>query len=138
MSGSTKSSDPRWEEAQRWFAKAREDRRMAALALADNPALLDPAAYHCQQAIEKLFKGLLVVQALAVPRTHDLTRLANLLAPGFPTLSSEFRELAALSSWGTITRYPMLEADIGPESDEIMRALGQFDGLIAFVESLRN
>ncbi len=29
------------------------------------------------------------------------------------------------------------ETDIGPESDEITRALGQLDALIAYIESLK-
>lgn len=52
-----------WAEAGRWLAKADEDIAVAELALDHAPPLVDPAAFHCQQAAEKILKALLVAAA---------------------------------------------------------------------------
>ena len=137
MSG-TEPGNPQWEAAEQWFAKAVDDRQVAALAIAASPALLDPAAYHCQLAIEKLMKGLLLTCAAAVPRTHDLEHLASLLAPRYPALGAQLSLLAKLSPWGTITRYPTPERGIGPSAAEIVQAIEQIDALIEGIQSLRH
>jgi HEPN domain-containing protein len=61
MSDNDSARLAQWTEARRWIKKANEDRRSAVLILADDPPLLDPAAYHCQQAAEKLLKALLAI-----------------------------------------------------------------------------
>jgi len=76
MSGATPDSPERWLEAQRWFAKAAENLPMAQLAMAVAVPLIEPGAYHCQQATEKPLKGLLIGCGIGVPRTRDLERLA--------------------------------------------------------------
>jgi HEPN domain-containing protein len=47
-------------EAAGWLVIAREDVRVAQACLMLDPPALGVAAYHCQQAAEKLAKGLLV------------------------------------------------------------------------------
>ncbi|MFQ5806078.1 MAG: HEPN domain-containing protein [Phycisphaerae bacterium] len=49
-----------------WLAKADHERRRAEAALAQTPPITDTAAFHCQQAVEKLLKAYLV---------HCVTRL---------------------------------------------------------------
>jgi HEPN domain-containing protein len=131
MSGGDPPSLPQWIEADLRFAKAAEDLRMAGLAMAAEPSLIEPAAYHCQQAAEKLFKGLLVAAAAVVPRTHDLERLASLLAGRYPELTVDIENLAILSPWSVVTRYPQLESDAGITVDDVgqaIRDLGAFQG----------
>ena len=74
-----------------------EDMAVARLAINAVRPLIDPAAYHCQQAAEKLFKGLLVSVAIEVPRTHDLEHLAALLAAGYSELAGDVTALVILS-----------------------------------------
>lgn len=47
-------------EAKAWLAKADEDLRAIRLCLDGRPPVLGVAAYHCQQAAEKLIEGLQV------------------------------------------------------------------------------
>ena len=89
------------------------DLQVANLAITANPPLVEPAAYHCQQTAEKLFKGLLVASAIDVPRTHDLEHLATLLVDPYSELADDIRALAILSLWSVVTRYPQLESDVG-------------------------
>ena len=55
--------DPRvvWEAVERWLAVAELGRNTAATCIATGGALYGSAAFHCQQAIEKLLKGFLVL-----------------------------------------------------------------------------
>ena len=87
------------------------------------PPLTEPAAYHCQQAAEKLFKGLLVGRATTVPRTHDLERLAALLVAPYPGLACEIKALARLTPWAEVTRYPQLEVVAGLSDDDVRQAI---------------
>ncbi len=136
MSGTDPALTARWAEAHRWFAKAVEDRRSATLMLADDPPLLDPAAYHCQQASEKLLKGLLVAAGMTAPKTHDLRRLEALVSPLHPSLASEIAAVANLTSWGTATRYPDLEPDLGVMPQDIRDALAHLERLYAAILAL--
>ena len=72
---------PRWEEAATWLSAARLDRDAAIACLAAKPPLALPAAFHCQQAAEKLMKGFLVLAAQPFRRTHDMAELIDALAP---------------------------------------------------------
>ena len=58
-----KAADPRarWDAVEDWLAVAEEDRRVAAGYMAMDPPLRGVAAFHCQQAVEKLLKGFLVL-----------------------------------------------------------------------------
>lgn len=120
-------TDAQWTEAKRWFAKAAEDRRSAALMLTADPPLLDPAAYHCQQASEKLIKGLLVAAGQTIPKTHDLWRLAAQAIPLYPQLATDIEAVSDLTPWGTATRYPDLESDLGIMPQDIREALERLE-----------
>lgn len=65
-----------------WIEKARQDARSAKRLLAD-PAELEPAAYHVQQAVEKALKAALVAEGIKFPRGkgagHNLAALAGLI-----------------------------------------------------------
>jgi HEPN domain-containing protein len=54
--------DPRdtREEVIGWLRVARSDQRVARVCLDLDPPACDAAAFHCQQAAEKLLKGFLV------------------------------------------------------------------------------
>lgn len=67
---------PPSEDAQEWLAYAEADRRSAhnALRMAD----YRDAAFHCQQAIEKLLKAVIVAETgQRPPHLHDLRTLAR-------------------------------------------------------------
>ncbi|MFA6174776.1 MAG: HEPN domain-containing protein, partial [Kiritimatiellales bacterium] len=52
----------------------------AASALADNPQISDDiVGFHCQQAVEKFLKAVLVKNGVVFRKTHDLVELTELL-----------------------------------------------------------
>ena len=81
-----KSSDPhaRWEAVEDRLAVAREGRRVAAVCLATDPTLRGVAAFHCQQAVEKLLKGFLMLAGKRSPKTHSLEQLGAMAQASFP------------------------------------------------------
>ena len=108
-----------WTEALRWIAKADEDIRVAVLVLSADPPLADPAGYHCQQAVEKIIKALLVAAAVKVPRTHDIELLADQAVPLYPALGERMRSFMHLTEWQTASRYPDLGGGLGDEIGDI-------------------
>ena len=78
------------------------------------------AAIHCQQAVEKALKGLLVVAEREVPRVHDLSRLYVLARDAMPVdLDLQVLELA--NQFYIETRYPLHEdrEPIEPTTDQL-------------------
>jgi HEPN domain-containing protein len=82
--------------AQRWLLIANRDIRSAQACLDAASSIPETAAYHCQQAAEKLIKSLLVVARVPFRKTHDLEALRDLLVPYFPDLSDMIDFLSRL------------------------------------------
>lgn len=66
--------------------------------------------FHCQQAVEKLLKAWLSLGGAAVPRTHDLRLLLQLVDDLAPGEAVEFQDLDDLTDYGVQFRY---EAPLG-------------------------
>ena len=95
------------------------------------PVPIEIICYHCQQAGERLLKGLLAAKGEEVPRTHRLDIiLAQLNDPKLDDLADACDELSAFA---TVTRYPsaieLTEADMH-------LALAAMDEMIARVAAL--
>lgn len=132
MSGPEPPDDPQREEARRWLAKAAEDLTAARLLARED--VLAPAAFHIQQALEKLLKALLVAAAQDVRKTHDLESLAVLANAHWPTLVPSPFPLAYIGRWYLTSRYPDLD-EIPPTRDEISQASGAVEALLAEAQS---
>ncbi|MCE7026491.1 HEPN domain-containing protein [Jiella avicenniae] len=95
--------------AKDWIEKADADLDGVRRSLLPDPDVNEEvAAYHIQQAAEKLLKAALVHVGVAYPRGsggHDLQACANRLPASFPLLSFA-RDLVPFSPWGTAFRYP--------------------------------
>ena len=121
------------EEARAWIAAADEDAGSARVLIAAVPPRLTTAAYLCQQAAEKLMKGLLTVAAVPFRKTHNLGELAGQVADAFPDLAGLVAPLRGLTSWSFAFRYPGA-AGLGepvPTRDELEAVLGAIDELKA-------
>ena len=78
----------RWEAVERWLAVAERDRRAVVLFLEADTPMREMAAFHCQQAIEKLLKGFLVLAAKRSRRLIRWRSLGRRRRQAFPTLRS--------------------------------------------------
>jgi HEPN domain-containing protein len=89
-----------------WYDKSGKDLDMVRRALEPDPdANLEGAAFHIQQAAEKLVKGYLTQIGVVVPRTHDIGALAAQVPAGDP-FKAQFMALDAVTPWATLWRYP--------------------------------
>jgi HEPN domain-containing protein len=116
MSGNDRDIDAeRQREADRWLAVAAADIRTVRLCLDADEPMLGIAAYHCQQAAEKVVKGMLVIAGIPFATTHDMTRLGDLAASRYAEFQPLLAELGLLTVWGYAYRYPSLEDALEPE-----------------------
>ncbi len=71
-----------------WVRKAEDDWDAACELAARSPPLRDAVCFHCQQAAEKYLKALLQEKGGAIPKTHDLEDLLDLLLPHDGTIGA--------------------------------------------------
>src|SRR5260370_25198325 len=93
-------------QTAQWVLKAEDDIESARTLAAVARPKRDVACFHCQQAAEKYLKALLQEMSLAVPRTHELEDLLDLLLPVDASLASLRRSLRSLTPYAVNFRYP--------------------------------
>ncbi len=96
------------------------------------PDLPDLAAFHAQQAAEKLARAVCLHEGLPDLRTHDITRITEQLAQEHP-LRKSLVKLDSLTGAATAWRYPDAEGEFPrpPEPSEIQAALRQIRSIQA-------
>ena len=97
------------------------------------------AAFHCQQAIEKLLKGFLVLAGKRFRKTHSLAQLGAAAQQTFPDLENLVTAARNWSDWAFEYRYPSASGPAKPlpEEDELRRALTTVDILAARLRAAR-
>ena len=121
-------SRARWEAVNRWLEVAGVDRN-AAEALRAVPSLRPSAPFHCQQALEKLLKGILTLAGKRGAKTHELDRLGTAAARRIPEIEELVAAAKNWSDWAFIYRYPSDEMPLVPDEDELRRAVDVIDAL---------
>ena len=96
------------------------------------PDLPDLAAFHAQQATEKLARAVCLHEGLPDLRTHDISRITEQLAQEHP-LRKNLVKLDSLTGAATAWRYPDAEGEFPrfPESSEIQATLEQIKSIAA-------
>lgn len=94
------------------------------------PGLPDLAAFHAQQAVEKLARAVCLHEGLPDLRSHDIARIAEQLAQEHPFRKS-FIKLGSLTGAATAWRYPDSagKSPKTPEPSEIQTALKQIKSI---------
>lgn len=119
-------------EVRRWLEKAEHDERAARALLAESPAITDAAAFHCQQAAEKLLKAYLTFREVQVEKTHDLRALVIHCGDHDPAFLDLRDRMASLTPFAVRFRYP---GPVDPSIDEVRSAIGSVIELREFVRS---
>ncbi len=92
------------------------------------------AAYHCQQAVEKLLKTVLVAAGVMPPKSHDLDLLIARLPAEHP-IASRARALSHLVVFLSGPRYPgpgiFNDPPDDPSVEEVVGWLGEIEALRA-------
>lgn len=117
--------------ASRWLAVGTEDLRVARLCIDAAEPSPSAAAYHCQQAAEKLLKGLLVLADVPFTKTHDLERLGTLATPAYPEHAGLFAATYVFTAWAFEYRYPGPDPEMpdDPSEAELREAVAMIDRL---------
>ena len=89
-------------EADRWLGFARQDLRVAELAMGDG--LYNQVCFHSEQCVEKVLKAWLADQGQKIPPTHRMADLLSLIPIDIVAGLSE--EIILLDRFYIPTRYP--------------------------------
>lgn len=89
-------------DAERWLDFAREDIRMAELALQWD--IFNQTCFHSQQCTEKALKSLISSRGTSPPRTHRLVDILSMLEPAL--LADIANDIQLLDRFYIPTRYP--------------------------------
>jgi len=87
------------EEIGEWIEKADHDLGSAKIIYLHLPDYFDTIAFHCQQAVEKYLKALLVYYCIEFSRSHDLVYLLELLSRKIEIDDSKFRRAFSLNNF---------------------------------------
>jgi HEPN domain-containing protein len=105
----------RREIVAQWLARAGEDLNVARYLLAENLPYYGAIGFHAPQAAEKFLKAYLVTHQVEFPKTHDIGRLLDLIAPVDGALATALSAAVQLTDYGVDVRYPgdlpQLDAD---------------------------
>jgi HEPN domain-containing protein len=71
-------------------------------------------AFHCQQAVEKYIKAILVSRQIEFPKTHSIAQLLDLVATFAPDLAVDLAGTIQLTPFGVQIRYPGDFAELLP------------------------
>ncbi len=111
-------------EAARWPEKAWHD--LTAVRRLNTPECLelDVIAFHCQQAVEKCLKAMLVYNEIAFGKIHDLGILLDKCATCCPDIESLRTEVEPLTLFAVAFRYPG-PAEITREQADAAQAVAE-------------
>lgn len=122
------------EATRDWFVKAVADIRCATVDIQARPPLAEDALFHRQQAVEKCLKGFLVYHGREFPRTHHLSHLGGLCESIDASLAGIVDEVAPLTAFATMFRYPNVEPC--PEVEEAREGVALAKRMLAEMREL--
>ena len=89
-----------------WFYQADQDFGTAIIVFQHVPSYFETVAFHCQQAVEKYIKGLLVYYDSNFKKTHDVVFLLELLADKTNISADLYSKALSMEGFGVEIRYP--------------------------------
>jgi HEPN domain-containing protein len=111
---------PELAEVRRWLTKARHDWSAAKKIFTPDCQETDVAAFHCQQAVEKMLKAYLVSRGVEFEKIHDLRRLLDYCVGVDQTFDSLRDAVEPLTLYAVAFRYP---GPVEPSREEVAAAL---------------
>ena len=118
-----------------WFEKAGRDFEAAEYLMSQGGRFREIVAFHCQQAVEKYLKALLVRHLVEFPKTHEISKLLGLVATVYPDLAESLRDADVLTPFGAEVRYPSDAPELlpGGANDAFGIARRAKDGVMALL-----
>lgn len=118
-----------------WLQFAEDDLRTAKYLLDLYPRPLEIICYHCQQAVEKGLKGLLIAFGVQLIKTHDLGLLAERLAEFTDIDESLLDACDSLTPYGVRVRYPQ---EIAVDERHAIIALENAEKFFTWLQSIKD
>lgn len=109
------------EMAEPWLEKVIHDIGSAKIIHQHLPDYYDTIAFHCQQAVEKSIKGILVYYGKDFKYSHYLPYLINLLSQLIPVTDEEEDKAILLNQFSVEIRYP--NTTIALSEEDIINAI---------------
>ena len=103
------------EMAEPWLEKVIHDIGSAKIIHQHLPDYHDTIAFHCQQAVEKSIKGVLVYYGKEFKYSHNLRYLIDLLSEIIEIEDNEFRKAVILNGYSVEIRYPNITIVLSEE-----------------------
>ena len=94
------------EQTKDWIIKADHDLGSAKIIFLHIPDYFDTIAFHCQQAVEKYIKAILIHKGIEFQRSHDLIYLLELLSNHTAISQERYINAVTLNGYGVQIRYP--------------------------------
>ena len=112
-----------------WLRKADLDCEVAARLASEGDRFRDIVAFHCQQAVEKYVKAILVRHQVEFRKTHDIERLLHILRTVEPSIADGLANATWLtpsaSTFGTLATSPKRFQAMRPARSGWHRARGR-------------
>ena len=120
-------------ELRQWIEIADSDFKAAQhMAKTMWPVPYEIICFHCQQAVEKYLKWVLVLHDIDPPKIHDLEELEKLCEKIIPQFETIYEKCAVLTEYAVHTRYPE-EKQL--EKHDMKRALEYSQSIREFVRN---
>ena len=91
---------------KQWLLKAEHDLGTAKITFTHLPEYYDTIAFHCQQAVEKYLKAILVYNEIEFIKTHNLVYLISMLEGKLKLGDDLINEAIVLNTYSVQIRYP--------------------------------
>lgn len=93
--------------AKEWIQYAENDLEGAKILLTKGEQFYHMAMFHLHQSAEKSIKGMMVVDEIKYPKTHDLDKLLSLIEEKKGSVDSKlYMLISAFEEFSTEVRYP--------------------------------
>jgi len=93
-------------ETRSWLERAASDLQAASVLLQAHPPLMRASVFHCQQAVEKSFKGFLTWHSTPFRKTHHLEEIGDQCLRIDPSLQPSVVEAVPLTKYAWKFHYP--------------------------------
>ncbi len=106
------------DKANEWLKRAKSNMARAKAGRVSPDILYEDLCYDAQQAVEKAFKSICIINEIVFPKTHDIAYLIELLEKGGVEVPENLQNAKILTGYAVETRYP---GDYEPVDEEDLR-----------------
>jgi len=120
------------DDPREWLNRARSNLARAKGGIYIPNVYLEDLCFDAQQAAEKALKALLIYRGVQFPYTHDLAELLGLAEQAGQDVPDAVRQVARLTRYAVVARYPGLFEPVTPEEYE--EAVDIAEGVVRWVQ----